>query len=144
MKDQVLHLKDLLNEKSLRITPQRLIILEAVHKLGNHPTADHITEYVRKMHPNIASGTVYSVLDTLVQNHLVKRVSTDKDIMRYDAILENHHHLYCTACDTIKDYMDDELNELLRSFFNQKKIDGFQIDEFILQIKGTFNNCKNY
>ena len=143
MKNQALHIKDLLTDKNLRITPQRLIILEAVHNLGNHPTADQITEYVRKSHPNIASGTVYSVLDTLVQNHLVKRVATDKDIMRYDAILENHHHLYCSESDTIKDYMDDELNELLQNYFNKKEIEGFRIEEFILQIKGTFNNLIN-
>jgi len=130
---------ELLSKKGLRVTPQRLAILEAVHKIGSHPTADQITDFVRKEHPNIASGTVYHVLDTLVTHHLVKRVKTDRDIMRYDGILESHHHLYCLESDNIEDYKDEELDILLRRYFESKKIDGFEIKELILEIKGTFN-----
>lgn len=134
-------LRDKLAEKGLKITPQRIAILEAVYKLENHPTADNIIDYIRKTHPNIASGTVYKVLETLIENKLIKKVTTDKDVMRYDGILENHHHLYCTECDLIEDYVDEELNELLKKYFETKEIKGFHIDEFVLQIKGTFDKC---
>jgi len=70
---------------------------------------------------------------------LVKRVKTDRDIMRYDGILESHHHLYCLESDNIEDYKDEELDILLRRYFESKKIDGFEIKELILEIKGTFN-----
>jgi len=129
-----------LSDKGLKVTPQRMMIMEAIYGMKNHPTAEQIIGVVRKRHPNIASGTVYKVLDTLVKNRLIKKVTTDKGVMRYDGITENHHHLYCSECDIIQDYFDKELDDLLRDFFKNKQIDGFQIDEVLLQVKGKFVN----
>lgn len=134
-------LKQKLAEKGMKITPQRMAILEAIYELKNHPTADNIIEFIRKTHPNIATGTVYKVLETLVENGLIKKVTTDRDFMRYDGILESHHHLYCSTCDLIEDYHDTELDDLLRKYFENKHLPGFKPEEFVLQIKGTFNKC---
>jgi Fur family peroxide stress response transcriptional regulator len=134
-------LKQKLAEKGMKITPQRMAILEAIYELNNHPTADNIIEFIRKTHPNVAIGTVYKVLETLVVNGLIKKVTTDRDFMRYDGILERHHHLYCSSCDLIEDYHDKELDELLRKYFEDKHLPGFKPEEFVLQIKGTFNKC---
>jgi Fur family transcriptional regulator, peroxide stress response regulator len=128
-------------EKGLKVTPQRVVILEAIYKLNNHPTAENIIEYIRELHPNIATGTVYKVLETLVKKGLVKKVTTEKDIMRYDGIIENHHHLYCTECEIIEDYFDDELDKLLHNHFKNKNIKDFKIEDIVLQIRGTFNKC---
>ena len=107
-------------EKGLRITPQRVVIYEAILKLNNHPTADDIAAFIKRYHPNIATGTVYKVLESLVTTGLIKKVKTEKDVMRYDAILENHHHLYCADSDRIADYYNNELNELLSEYFRKK------------------------
>lgn len=131
-------IKDRLKDAGLKITPQRLAILEAVYKLDNHPTAENIIEYIRNMHPGIATGTVYKVLDTLVENELVKKVKTERDIMRYDGIMDRHHHLYCSKSDRIDDYADKELDRVLEDYFRKKKIPGFQIEEIKLQINGKF------
>lgn len=131
-------IKDKLVDKGLKITPQRIAILEAIVKLNNHPTADNIIEYIRKNNPNIASATVYKVLDALVENQLIKKVKTDRDIMRYDAIMENHHHLYCSESDRIEDYNDDELNDMLEKYFETKRIPDFKIEDIKLQIIGKF------
>lgn len=130
-------------EKGLKVTPQRMSILEAIYNLENHPTVEQIIEFIRKKHPNIATGTVYKVLNTLVNNDLVKKVKTEKDIMRYDGLIENHHHLYCAVCDYIEDYKNSELDKLLQKFFEENKIDNFIIDDIKLQINGRFIIHKN-
>jgi len=128
-------------EKGLKITPQRIIILEAINTLENHPTAESILEYVRETHPNIAIGTVYNVLEMLVEKGLIRKVKTVKDIMRYDGVMKNHHHLYCSRCDWIEDYEDEKLDELLKNHFKNKIISGFKIEDVVLQIRGTFDKC---
>ena len=128
-----------LAEKGMKITPQRMAVLEAIYQLNNHPTAENVIEFIRKTHPNVAVGTVYKVLETLVQNGIIKKVTTDKDYMRYDGIVENHHHLYSTDSNIIEDYQDPDLDLLLQNYFDSKNIPGFKIEEFVLQIKGTFN-----
>ncbi|MGQ1786373.1 MULTISPECIES: Fur family transcriptional regulator [unclassified Saccharicrinis] len=130
-----------LAESGLKVTPQRVVILEALYQLNNHPTADHIIEYIRKNHPNIATGTVYKTLDTLVEKALIKRVKTDRDVMRYDGITEKHHHLYCSKCDLIEDYRDHELDKMLEEYFAKKNFKGFHMEDIVLQIRGTFDKC---
>ncbi|MBN1415695.1 MAG: transcriptional repressor [Bacteroidales bacterium] len=139
----ITNLKNRLVAKGLRVTPQRLAILEAFEKLHNHPTAEKIYDYIRKKFPNVAEGTVYKVLDTLVSNQLVRKVNTEKDIMRYDAILERHHHLYCPDSERIEDYFDEELNHLIEKHFKNKEIPGFKIEEIRLQLIGKFKNLKS-
>lgn len=141
MKSNMEDLPGKLVSKGLKVTPQRISILETVHRLNNHPTAENIIDEVRQKHPNIATGTVYKVLETLVENDIIKKVKTDKDVMRYDGIIENHHHLYCSTCDQIEDYHDQELDRLLKNYFDTKVLHGFKMEEFIVQIKGKFDTC---
>ncbi len=130
-----------LSEKGLKVTPQRINILQAVYELNNHPTAENVLDFVRESNPNIAKGTIYNVLETLVRNKLIQKVKTDKDILRYDGIIENHHHLYCTECDFIEDYVNKELDDLLKEYFKKNKLKGFEIENIVLQIRGTSDKC---
>jgi len=59
LEDKKEKIRHKLSEKGLRVTPQRIAILETIYQLDNHPTADQIIEEVRKSHPNLAPGTVY-------------------------------------------------------------------------------------
>ena len=131
-----------LKNSNLKVTPQRMAVLEALNSLKEHPTTDKIKEYVVKNHPNIAVGTIYKTLETFVEKGLVKKVKTEKDVMRYDAILEKHHHLYCEDSEHIEDFFDDELNNILENYFMKKKIPNFKVKDIKLQIIGTFNNKK--
>ena len=131
-----------LNAKGLKVTPQRIAVLEAIIILNNHPTAENIMEYIRKIHPNISSATVYKVLDVLVSNGLIKRVKTERDIMRYDAITESHHHIYCSDSDCIEDYNDEELNKLLKDYFHKKQIPNFMIEDLKLHIIGKYSKIR--
>lgn len=132
--------REKLQEKGLKVTPQRVAIYEAIVKLKNHPTAENVIEYIKANHPNISVGTVYKVLDSLVENELLKKVKTEKDIMRYDAVLSNHHHLYCAETDRIEDYEDEKLNTLINEYFKKNKIKNFKVQDIKLQITGKFNN----
>jgi len=128
-----------LKDSNLKVTPQRIAVLEALNKLKDHPTADKIKEYVVKNHPNIAVGTIYKTLETFVEKGLVKKVKTEQDVMRYDSILDKHHHLYCEDTERIEDFFDDKLNAMLEDYFKKKKIPNFKVKDIKLQIIGTFN-----
>ncbi len=132
--------REQLTQKGLKVTPQRVAVYEAVVKLSNHPTAEKIIDYIKINHPNISVGTVYKVLDLLVENDLLRKVKNEKDIMRYDAVMSHHHHLYCSETDRIEDYEDEDLDNLIRSYFEKKKIKNFEVQDINLQITGKFSN----
>lgn len=129
---------DKLAEKGLRVTPQRVAILSAIIKLNNHPTADKVIEYIKKKHPNISVGTVYKVLDSFVENNLIRKVKTESGIMRYEPLQSHHHHLYCEESDRIEDYEDQELDELITDYFRKKGLEHFEIQHIQLHITGKF------
>lgn len=133
-------IRDQLKQKGLKVTPQRVAIYEAVAILKNHPTAEKIIDYIKKNHPNISVGTVYKVLDSLVENQLLKKVKSEKDVMRYDAIMQQHHHLYCSETERIEDFEDPDLDKLITEYFKHKKIKGFKVKDITLQIIGEFKN----
>jgi Fur family transcriptional regulator, peroxide stress response regulator len=139
---KIIEISNKLIQKGLKVTPQRIAIFESIVKLDNHPTAENIIDYIRMNHPHIAVATVYKVLDALVENGLINRVKTEKDIMRYDAMMEKHHHLYCSDSDKIEDYNNKELNEMLENYFETKGIPGFEIEDIKLQIIGKFTQSK--
>ncbi len=127
-----------LKEKQLKITPQRVAILEACYQLNNHPVAENIINYIKHNHPNISVGTVYKVLDSLVETNLLTLVKTENGILRYDPTVSHHHHLYCEETDRIADYENPELDQLISNYFKNKKVKNFQIKDIKLQITGKF------
>jgi Fur family peroxide stress response transcriptional regulator len=130
------NLREKLIMQGLKVTPQRIAVLDALVRLTNHPTTEQIIEHIKKHHPNIAIGTIYKTLLTFVEKGFIKKVTTEKDVLRYDAIIEHHHHLYFTDSDIIEDYYDNELNAILSDYFSKKQIDGFAIEDIKLQITG--------
>ncbi|MBN1184503.1 MAG: transcriptional repressor [Bacteroidales bacterium] len=128
----------LLKSKGLRVTPQRIEVFEAITRLNNHPSAEQVKEYLYRDHPSIAIGTVYNILDTYVENNILKKVFTDDGVTRYDPIIIQHHHLYCAESERIEDYYDDSLDKLLKNYFKRKRIPGFSIENMRLQIVGKF------
>jgi Fur family peroxide stress response transcriptional regulator len=129
-----------LRERGLKVTPQRLAVFEAVDMLHDHPTAEEVGQFIRKKYPDIATGTVYKTLETLVEKDILKRVKTDHGLLRYDAVKDQHHHIYCTHCDRIEDYYDSELTAMIYGYFEKKRIPHFQIEDIKLQIVGKYND----
>ena len=133
---------NILKDSNLKVTPQRIVVLQAVLQL-DHPTVDQILKRVGQKNPSISQGTVYKTLQTLVDKGIIERVKTDTGKMRYDTVQGNHHHLYSIDSERIADYSDNELDDLLKKYFERKKIPGFEILNVRLQITGKFSNEKN-
>lgn len=127
---------DIIRNKSLKVTPQRLLILKAILKSKSHPTADDIITFVRKQNQNIAIGTIYKILDTLVKNNIIQKVETYNDIMRYEFSEKNHHHIYLSDKNIVMDYYDSNLDQILTYYFKKKKIPNFTIENIKVHIIG--------
>lgn len=127
-----------ISEAGLKVTPQRIAVLEALVEMANHPTVDEITAHIKEHHPSIATGTVYKILETMKDKGLIMKVITDRQVMRYDAVIQRHHHLYNSETDRIEDYHDEELNQMLEEYFKKKNIENFKVKDLKLYITGEF------
>jgi Fur family peroxide stress response transcriptional regulator len=133
-------IRDRLKERGLRVTPQRVAVLAALTEHKNHPDADALVRIVREQHPSIARGTIYHILDNLVQKGLVHKVLTEENKVRYDAVTEPHIHLYSKEHKRIEDYFDDELFHLIEDYLATKEIKGFRVNDVRIKFLGEFTN----
>jgi Fur family peroxide stress response transcriptional regulator len=138
--DDIKKIRDQISEKGLKVTPQRIAIYKALLDLEDHPTAEMVKKHVSKENPNISLGTVYKTLEVFVEKNLITKVKTEDDKMRYDPVLEEHHHLFCQRTESIGDYYDEELNQILQDYFQKKDIPNFKIKDIKLHIIGEFIN----
>ncbi len=132
------NIKELLAENGLRCTPQRLAVYQVLIESDTHPTADEIFYKTKLILPSISLASIYNTLEKFVSKGMVNTMQTDGDTQRYDAKIHKHHHLFCTESGKISDYYDDELTEIIDKYFRDRKIPGFEIEEFVLNIKGKY------
>ncbi len=87
----------------IKLTPQRLAILDYLQDNKEHPSVDEIYKHVSRRFPSMSYATVYNVLNTLVKNNVVKELSIDPNKKRFDPGMHTHHHLVCVGCNRIVD-----------------------------------------
>ncbi len=133
----------ILTDNQLKVTPQRIAVLEVLMGLDSHPTAEEIINYLRISYPAVSLATVYKCLDVFVKKGIIKKVNTSSDLMRYDIVGDDHHHIYCSDSGQITDFHDSELSTILKKYFSKKPIPGFKIEDIKLQISGKYTGSQN-
>jgi Fur family peroxide stress response transcriptional regulator len=133
-------IKDLLKEKNLRVTYQRILVFHELYISREHPTAEIIYDNLRVNHPMLSLGTVYKTLDCFYKSGLIRKLSGNDAVVHYDADLNVHTHIIPRNSDKIIDYYNDELNLLLIDYFKSKEIENFKITDFELNLFGEIVN----
>lgn len=130
------HIKELLTDAGLKATHPRIAVLHELIMRDEHPTAEQLYDRIKDQNPSISLGSVYRILEKLVDTSLVSRVATRSGTKRYDANLEQHSHIYSVNTEEIQDYHDEELNQLIKDYFLKKRVRNFKIIDIKLQING--------
>jgi len=91
-------LAELLRQRGIQMTAQRLAVLRAVSSRP-HVTADAVAESVRGEIGAISLQAVYDALGVLVAEGLIRRIQPAGSSARFeDRVGDNHHHLICRTC----------------------------------------------
>jgi Fur family peroxide stress response transcriptional regulator len=126
---------DMLRNKNLKATPQRLAIYKLLYEMNTHPSADDIYSHMKSVYPTISLATVYKTLRTLTNVGLIRELNLGEE-NRYDCNLSLHGHLICTKCNSIIDLHIQNSLDIL----NDLK-DGFELDYIKLFLYGTCQDC---
>ena len=100
------------HQAKLSVTPQRLAVYQALISDNNHPSPDKIYKSVLPDFPTISFATVYKILETFEQKGIVSKVTSLHNTLRYDPLIEHHHHIICVKCRRIIDLKSKELDAL--------------------------------
>ncbi len=138
--------KEHLKSKGLKITKQRLLVLEALASCpGRYLTAEEIYEKIKADSPEIGLATVYRTIQLLSELCLIDRINLDDGFVRYEIVgvedsgdKHHHHHLICRKCGKIISFQDELLDKL------EKKVTentGFQVVDHEVKLYGYCKEC---
>ncbi len=121
----------------LKLTPQRIAILDYLDGNKDHPSAEDIYKAVSKRFPTMSFATVYNTLETLRQRSSLLELTIDPDKKRFDPNTEPHHHLICIRC---KKIIDIHIRYNLEVPDSDRK--GFELTGNHVEFYGLCHKCK--
>lgn len=138
--------KKMLKEKGLKLTGQRLLVLETMAEHpGEHLTAEEIFDLARRNYPEIGLATIYRTLQVLVELNVADKISFDDGLARYELIEEldserhHHHHAICIGCKTVISLEEDLLEALEQELMENL---GFAVTDHEVKLYGYCKQCR--
>jgi len=115
---------------SQRQTIQKQLILETLDRfkmIKGHLSIDEIYTVIKEIYPSISKTTVYRNVRQLAEAGIIRQITLEDGIERYDLNTHDHHHFTCTNCNEIHDVdvegMPDFSQYISENYgFNTKKI----------------------
>lgn len=138
--------KDLLREKGLKVTIQRLMVLNILSAHGDeHLTVEEIYDLAKEESPEIGLATIYRTVQVLLELHVIEKVTFDDGFARYELNGEEtgsghrHHHAICTQCGKVYSLETDLLDTLEKQVFESL---GFEVTDHEVKLYGLCSACR--
>jgi Fur family ferric uptake transcriptional regulator len=129
-----------LRAKGFRMTPQRMMVLEAIEASDDHISAEEIFKQAHARYPYLNISTVYRTLELLKTQGFVAESDLGGGRLVYHPVGKaHHHHLVCRRCGSVQD-VDESVFDRLNA--ELKKQYGFNAELEHMAIFGTCKKCK--
>ena len=92
-----------LKKNNIRLTHQRLKVLEYLSNSKSHPTVEQIYNALKKEVPSLSKTTIYNTLNYLADLKLIGVLAIDDNEAHFDAVTKMHGHFKCDVCSKIYD-----------------------------------------
>ena len=126
--------KALLRRHSLKATPQRMAVHEAMMELG-HASADMVSEAIGKAGKvKVTVASVYNILSQLALLGIYHHRLSANNKMYFDVNTDRHIHLYDIRNNTYRDSLDDELMDQIDAKLARRRFRGYKVEGVDIQI----------
>jgi Fe2+ or Zn2+ uptake regulation protein len=125
-----------------RYTQKRRALVDVLHGVGRPLSMPSILE----QSPGMAQSSVYRNLSVLEHASVVRRIVTTDDHASFELaedLSSHHHHLICSTCGTIEDFVVPEgvEAELDKALAGAARRHRFTVSAHTLDLFGTCRNC---
>ena len=128
----------LLKDKNLKITAQRMAILDEIYKNG-HSSVDEVYHLIRGRIPRVSLATIYKNIISMQKADILKSVKTPTQKQKYELNKHPHIHLHCRICDKLEDF-DMDMSEFER--YCEKHSGYKDIDNTAIIFNGICKDCQ--
>lgn len=127
---------NLLKEYDLKVTPQRVAIVEELYNNG-HMNIDDLYKKLLSKFPSVSLATIYKNINAMVEKVFLSEVKIPNSKSVYELVKSEHAHLVCSCCGSIEDISLDAtslLNEV-------SSLSSFKIDSTNIVLSGICPKC---
>ena len=128
----------MLKEHHIKITPQRLAIIQLMDEYG-HISVRDIFEKIKEKFPSLSLATVYKNINAMMENRFINELKIVGQDNKYELVKERHSHMICRNCGDIEDVFIDTKG-LEKSVPAQS---GFRVEETSIHFFGLCKKCQS-
>ncbi|GFM36148.1 Fur family transcriptional regulator [Desulfovibrio psychrotolerans] len=141
MKEPAQVFTEYIAKNGLKVTPQRLRIVEVFLREDGHLTTEELYERVKKVDNTVGQATVYRTMKLLCDSGIAKEVHFGDGVARYEKKYgsEHHDHLICEACGKNLEVIDEQI-ELLQEQLAARH--GFVLTSHRMYLYGVCDDCR--
>lgn len=126
--------------KGQRITNQRRLLLDLLHRSEGHLDADELYRLAKEKEARLSLSTVYRTLRLFKELGLIEERHFAEEHHHYEAKGEaEHHHLVCLGCGKVIDF-ESPLTRKMRE--DVSKQTGFEILDAEVHMEGYCGRCQ--
>jgi Fur family transcriptional regulator, ferric uptake regulator len=130
----------IIHDKGYRLTPQRMMVLDVLHRTDDHISAEEIFKEVKAAYPYANISTVYRTLELLKKLDLITEIDMGDGCIRYHLLEKgHHHHLICNKCGKVVDLPESFLQELKVKLADKYN---FEADIKHMAVFGICSDCR--
>jgi len=126
----------LLKDYDLKVTPQRVAIVEELYVNG-HMNIDDLYKKLLEKFPSISLATIYKNINAMIEKVFLSEVKIPNTKSVYELVKSEHAHMVCSSCGHIEDIVlntADLVNEV-------SSLSQFKIDSTNIVLSGTCPKC---
>ena len=137
------NIKQSLQQRGVRLTRQRQILLDLIDHSGRHLDAESLYHLAKEKDPKLNRVTVYRTLKMLKQGGLVDEL----DLMHFNGeqhyyetrMKKEHAHVVCLRCGKVQEFFGEPLERLRTQIENDF---GFEILLARTEVGGYCEECQ--
>lgn len=129
-------IKERLNARGWRMTPQRETILHIFQNLprGNHLSAEELHQLLENQGENISLSTIYRSVKLMTKMRVLRELELAEGHKHYELnhpYPHHHHHIVCIQCNKTIEFQDDSI---LKHSLKQCQKENFQLIDCQLNV----------
>lgn len=132
------NLDNLLKSKNLKITEQRLAVLQIISQRFHPLSIQDITSELSKKNLSIDKVTIYRIIDKFLEKQIIRQIDFHDNKIRYELNNDHHHHLVCKICGKIQPIyeacLNIDTNKILKDY-------DFSVEDHSLEFFGKCKDC---
>lgn len=131
---------DFIRSRGMRVTPERLALLEEIYRQHGHIDAEEILAGLRDSGQKVSRATVYRNLELLVECGLVQRQRLGRNRFLYEHVHagQSHDHIGCRDCGRVVEFVSPAIQAMLNEIC---RAHGFSREDRQIQILGFCQAC---